>query len=251
MDKITQLANIIKDSKYLVFFGGAGVSTESDIPDFRSSTGLYNVKMKVPSLKNTNYRAEDILSHSFFMNHNKLFFDYYFNAMLYPSAKPNYAHEFLTLLEKDNKLKAIITQNIDGLHQLSGSKNVLELHGSVKRNYCMQCHYFMDDVDLVNHHAVCPKCQGIMKPDVVLYEEALDEEVIKETVKNIMRADCLIIGGTSLNVYPAASFVQYFTGKYLVIINMEKTAYDEYATLCINDKIGETFKKVNAILNLK
>jgi len=251
MDKIEELACIIKSSKHITFFGGAGVSTESNIPDFRSPTGLYNAKQRVPSLKNTPYTSEELISHTFFVNHTDLFFDYYFDSLMYPDALPNYAHKFLSLLEKNNLLDAIVTQNIDGLHQVAGSKNVLELHGCVKRNYCTKCNAFYNDIEIVKYHAKCPKCGAIIKPDVVLYEEALDYDIIEKAIYYISHADTLIIGGTSLVVYPAAAFVKYFRGNNLVIINKEKTPMDSYATLCINDSIGEVFKKVNDILKLE
>lgn len=248
MDKIDILASIIKESNNIVFFGGAGVSTESGIPDFRSPDGLYNTKMRVESLRGTNYSAEEILSHTFFVRHTKLFFDYYFDALINPNVLPNFAHEFLTKLEDQGKLVAVVTQNIDGLHQMAGTKHVIELHGSVKRNYCLKCHHFGDDLELIKYHAICPVCGGLMKPDVVLYEEPLDEQSIHDTIRAISTCDCLIIGGTSLNVYPAASFVRFFQGKYLVIINKDKIALDEKADLVIHDKIGEVFKAVNNIL---
>ena len=247
-EKIEVLAEIINKSQNIVFFGGAGVSTESGIPDFRSPSGLYNVKMKVASLTNTPYTAEEILSHHFFMEHPDLFNDYYFNALIYPDAQPNEAHKFLAELEQKGKLKAVITQNIDGLHQAAGSSCVYELHGSIKRNYCMKCGAFYDEFALMEHKSICPKCGGRIKPDVVLYEEPLNEETITKSVEAIMRADCLIIGGTSLTVYPAAGFVRYFRGRYLVIINRDHTNMDQYATLFINDKIGEVFKSVRPLL---
>ena len=247
-DKIQALAEIIRKSNRIVFFGGAGVSTESGIPDFRSPSGLYKVKTTVPSLKDVPYSAEEMISHHFFMENNQLFFDYYFHALVYPSALPNEAHKFLAKLEQTGRLKAIVTQNIDGLHQMAGSKNVLELHGSIHRNYCMKCGTFYDLEGITQNHAKCPKCGGIIKPDVVLYEESLDEDTITQSVEAIMQADCLIIGGTSLSVYPAAGFVRYFRGRYLVIINKEATSMDQYATLSINEAIGEVFKQVDQLL---
>lgn len=249
MDKIEILTKIIKEVDSIVFFGGAGVSTESGIPDFRSPSGLYNTKMRVESLRGTSYTAEEILSHTFFMQHPNLFFDYYFDALINPNVVPNFAHIFLTKLEKKGKLKAIVTQNIDGLHQMAGSQNVIELHGSVKRNYCMKCNQFYNDVELLANHAKCPKCGGIIKPDVVLYEEPLNYDDINKAINAISNAECLIIGGTSLNVYPAASFIQFFRGKYLIIINRDNTNMDDNADLVIHEKIGEVFKKANEILN--
>lgn len=247
-EKILALAKIINESKRIVFFGGAGVSTESGIPDFRSPSGLYNVKMKVPSLTNTSYSAEEILSHHFFMAHPDLFNDYYFNALIYPDVRPNEAHKFLAELEEMGKLSCVVTQNIDGLHQAAGSKKVYELHGSIKRNYCMKCGAFYDEFALMEHKSICPKCGGRIKPDVVLYEEPLNEETITGSVEAIMQADCLIIGGTSLTVYPAAGFVRYFRGKYLVIINKDHIDMDRYASLAINEKIGEVFKAVRPLI---
>lgn len=251
MSKIEELVKIIKESRHIVFFGGAGVSTESNIPDFRSPTGIYNVRNRVESLKNTNYTPEEMISHSFFMKHTNLFFDYYFDSLVYPDAKPNYAHIFLALMEKNKMLDVVITQNIDGLHQDAGSINVIELHGSVRRNYCMNCHHFVDGKEMLKLRGKCDICGGIIKPDVVLYEESLNMEDIEKAIAYISNADCLIVGGTSLQVYPAASFVRFFKGKNLVIINKEKTPMDIYAKLCINDSIGVTFKKVNDILGLK
>lgn len=227
---IKNLAQLIKDSKHIVFFGGAGVSTASGIPDFRSSDGLYNGSHK--------YSPETMLSHSFFMKHTDLFFEFYRSKMLYPNAKPNNAHKALSLLEKNNKLDAVITQNIDGLHQMAGSKNVLELHGSVLRNYCMDCgaHYDLDYMLNTDGIAYCSKCGGIVKPDVVLYEEALSADVIYSTLYNIRRADLLIVGGTSLVVYPAASFVDECDGK-LVLINKGKTFRDAIADIVIHESI--------------
>ena len=248
--KIDKLAEIINKAKRIVFFGGAGVSTESGIPDFRSPDGLYNTKMRVASLRNTNFSAEEILSHTFFMKRTNLFFDYYFDALINPDVKPNFAHYFLAKLEKQGKLNAVITQNIDGLHQDAGSKNVIELHGSVKRNYCMKCHKFYNDLQILECHAQC-ECGGIIKPDVVLYEEPLNEQAIEQTVFEIYNADCLIIGGTSLNVYPAASFIRYFRGTSLVVINRDPIAIDSQATLVIREKIGEVFNEVDQKLNAK
>ncbi len=236
MDKIEQLRKIIENSSSIVFFGGAGVSTESHIPDFRSDTGLY--KRKYP------YPAEQMLSHSFYVKHPKEFFDFYFNEMIYEDAVPNKAHLALTKLEKQGKLKAIVTQNIDGLHQKAGSVNVLELHGSVMRNYCTQCKksFTLDETIQLRDKDGIPRCdndQAIIKPDVVLYEEGLDQHIIYEAVNAISHADTLIVGGTSLVVYPAAGLIQYFQGKNLVLINKESTPMDSQATLVIHDSIGK------------
>ena len=239
MDNIKQLRAIIDESSNIVFFGGAGVSTESNIPDFRSKSGLYKTK------NNYSYPPEVMLSHSFFIRHTEDFFDFYKAKMIYREAKPNNAHIALAKLEEMGKLKAVITQNIDGLHQLAGSKNVLELHGSVLRNYCMKCgesydlDYVMDSKELIPY---CYKCNDIVKPDVVLYEESLDMGVMERAIKYIQQADTLIIGGTSLVVYPAAGLIQYFKGKNLVLINKATTAYDDKADLVINDSIGEVLK---------
>lgn len=228
--EIMLLADLIKESKHIVFFGGAGVSTASGIPDFRSAEGLYNGKYK--------YSPETMLSHSFFMNHTDLFFDFYKNKMIYTNAKANLAHIALVKLEKYNKLDAIITQNIDGLHQMAGSKNVLELHGSIHRNYCTNCstsydlQYVLDSVGV----PYCLKCGGIVKPDVVLYEEALDRMLIDNAINYIHRADLLIIAGTSLVVYPAASFIDFCRGK-IVLINKTVTAKDNIADLVIHSSI--------------
>ena len=234
-----ELKKMIDDSEYIVFFGGAGVSTESNIPDFRSETGLYN------AIQTYGESPERMISHSYFVSHTETFFDYYKNNMVYRDAKPNAAHKALAKLEKEGKLKAVVTQNIDGLHQAAGSKNVFELHGSVLRNYCMDCHefydldYVLDEKNCTNGVPRCKKCGGIVKPDVVLYEEALDEAQITGAVNAISKADMLIVGGTSLAVYPAAGFLQYFRGKHLVIINKQETPQDGRADLVIHDSIGK------------
>ncbi len=231
----TELKEIILKSNNIVFFGGAGVSTESGIPDFRSVDGLYNTKYKYP--------PETMISHSFFMNNTEEFYDFYINKMIFLNAKPNNAHKKLAELEKEGKLKAVITQNIDGLHQAAGSKNVLELHGSVHRNYCMKCKKFHDVNYVVKANGV-PKCQcgGIVKPDVVLYEESLDSDIMEKAVQYIEKADVLIIGGTSLVVYPAAGLINYFKGSKLVLINKTSTPMDEKADLVIYDSIGKVFE---------
>lgn len=233
------LKQIIEESNNIVFFGGAGVSVESNIPDFRSADGLYNL--------NNYISPEEILSHNFFYSNTEEFFNFYKSKMLYPNALPNPAHLFLTKLEKQGKLKAIITQNIDGLHQLAKSDNVLELHGSVHRNYCVKCGRFHDLNYIISNNGVpkCQKCGGIVKPDVVLYQEALDENILIKSINAISNAECLIVGGTSLTVYPAAGLVRYFNGKYLVIINKSITNIDKLAHLVINDNIGKVFKELD------
>lgn len=226
------LQEIIDESKSVVFFGGAGVSTESGIPDFRSVDGLYNQKYAYP--------PEQILSHTFFMEKTKEFYDFYRDKMLCLDAKPNKAHLKLAQMEKNGKLKAIVTQNIDGLHYAAGSENVYELHGSVHRNYCMQCKRAYSAEDILNSTGV-PKCEcgGIIKPDVVLYEEGLDDSVVNGAVMAIANCDTLIIAGTSLTVYPAAGMVRYFRGKHLVLINRDATPMDSSCDLVLHDKVGE------------
>lgn len=235
---INKLKTAVNECNYIVFFGGAGVSTESGIPDFRSVDGLYSQKYKYP--------PETIVSHSFYVTKTEEFYDFYKEKMLFPNAKPNQAHIKLSHMEEEGKLKAVITQNIDGLHQAAGSKEVLELHGSVHRNYCQRCNKFFDLDYIVNSKGIpcCDECGGTIKPDVVLYEEGLDQNVLAKTVNHISRADMLIIGGTSLAVYPAAGLIDYFHGKYLVVINMASTPRDAQADILINDKIGEVFSKI-------
>lgn len=233
-----RVREIIDRSESVVFFGGAGVSTESNIPDFRSESGLYK------AMSEYGYPPEEMLSRSFFDNHTELFFDYYRKNLIYPDAMPNKAHTALAELEKQGKLTAVVTQNIDGLHQKAGSRKVFELHGSVLRNSCMECgakydlEYILDEGNCENGVPKCAKCGGTVKPDVVLYGEALDEEVITGAVNAISRADTLIVGGTSLVVYPAAGLINYFSGSDLILINKSETAYDRRATLVINDAIG-------------
>ena len=236
-EKILRLKEIIQGSDNIVFFGGAGVSTESGVPDFRSVDGLYNQEYDYP--------PETILSHTFYMRNRSEFYRFYRNKMIFKEAKPNKAHLALAKLEEQGKLKAVITQNIDGLHQAAGSKNVLELHGSVLRNYCELCHKFYG-VDAIIVSKDVPKCScgGYIKPDVVLYEEGLDQITMQKAVQAIYNADVLIIGGTSLAVYPAASFVEYFNGKYIVIINKSETSFDKRADLVINNSIGRVFSEV-------
>ncbi|MDE5873206.1 MAG: NAD-dependent protein deacylase [Lachnospiraceae bacterium] len=235
---IEKLKSAVEECSYIVFFGGAGVSTESGIPDFRSVDGLYNQKYKYP--------PETIISHSFYMRNPEEFYEFYKDKMLFLDAKPNAAHLKLAELEKSGKLKAVVTQNIDGLHQAAGSKEVLELHGSVHRNYCTKCGKFFDLEYIVKSNGVpkCDECNGIVKPDVVLYEEGLDQSTIARTVEHISHADMLIIGGTSLAVYPAAGLIDYFKGKYLVVINMAPTARDVHADILIKDKIGQVFAQL-------
>lgn len=238
------LTQILKDSNNIVFFGGAGVSTESNIPDFRSSNGLFNKKL------NITFAPEQLVSHSFYIKYPEEFFKFYKSKLIYPEAKPNGAHFALAKLEEMGKLKAVVTQNIDGLHQMAGSKNVFELHGSVHRNYCTKCHAFYDADFILQSKDVpiCTKCGGAVKPDVVLYEEGLDSNIIKGAVDAISKADTLIIGGTSLVVYPAAGLINYFSGKNLVLINKSSTSADSKADLVINDSIGKVLSEaVNAL----
>lgn len=230
--EIEQLQNIIDDSRNIVFFGGAGVSTESNIPDFRSADGLYHQKYK--------YSPEQVVSHSFFMQYPEVFYEFYKDKMMLLDAQPNAAHIALAKLEEVGKLKAVITQNIDGLHQAAGSRTVYELHGSIHRNYCMECGKFYD-AKYVKASDGIPHCTcgGMIKPDVVLYEEGLDGTTIQGAVQAISRADTLIIGGTSLVVYPAAGFIDYFHGKHLVVINKSETARCVAAELSISAPIGQ------------
>ena len=221
------------DSNSIVFFGGAGVSTESGIPDFRSADGIYNMEYSYP--------PETILSHSFFMEHTSVFYRFYREKLLHPSAQPNKAHYALAELERRGKLDAIVTQNVDGLHHKAGSVNVLELHGSRNRYYCMKCgmKYTMDVVFATDDVPKCD-CGGMIRPDVVLFEEMLDQNVIERSVRAIRKAQVLIVGGTSLNVYPAAGLIQHYNGDMLILINKTETPYDKYANIIIRDPIGET-----------
>jgi len=234
-----RVKEVLDRSDKVVFFGGAGVSTESNIPDFRSEAGLYK------AMSDYGYSPEHMLSRTFFMNHTEKFYDYYKKNLIYPDAQPNKAHLALAQLEAEGKLNAVVTQNIDGLHQKAGSKTVYELHGSVLRNMCMDCgakydlDYIMDEDNCHNGMPHCEKCGGLVKPDVVLYEEPLDDEVIMGAVKAISEADTMIVGGTSLVVYPAAGLINYFRGKDLILINKSETGYDSQATLVINDAIGK------------
>ena len=239
MTKIIELQEIIDNSDNIVFFGGAGVSTESGIPDFRSESGIFN------SLKKYGASPEQLVSHSYYVDHTEEFFNYYKENLVFKDANPNPAHLKLAELEKAGKLKAVITQNIDGLHQKAGSRNVLELHGSIHRNYCEFC-YREYDLDYILKSDGIPRCEcgGIIKPDVVLYEEPLNNEVLNSAVKFISKADTLIIGGTSLVVYPAAGLINYFNGSKLVLINKSQTPYDNLASLVINEAIGETLSQI-------
>ena len=232
---IKQLVELLKESNQIVFFGGAGCSCASGIPDFRSSNGLYSKKLE------RNFTPEQAVSHSFFMHYPEEFFDFYKNHLIYPKAKPNACHIALAQLEKMGKLQAIVTQNIDGLHQAAGSRKVYELHGSVLRNYCMKCHAFYDAEYVLAAEGVprCEKCGGMVKPDVVLYEEGLDQQVISDAICAIAHADTLIVGGTSLVVYPAAGLIDYFTGKKLILINKSITAADDKADLVIKEDIAK------------
>lgn len=238
---IKKLKELIDNHHNIVFFGGAGVSTESNIPDFRSLSGLFNEK------SNRNFTPEQLVSHTFFIKYPEEFFKFYKNKLIYQDAIPNKAHKSLAKLEETGKLNAIITQNIDGLHQMAGSKNVLELHGSIHRNHCTNCGKFFNLQEMLNldgNIPHCDYCNAIVKPDVVLYEEALDNKVVSETINSLRNADLLIIGGTSLVVYPAASFIDYFNGDTIVLINKSSTGYDSKASLVINDSIGKVLSKV-------
>ena len=233
---INKLQDAINNAEKIVFFSGAGMSTASGIPDFRSATGLY---------KNT-YRAEQMLSHTFFVNDTEQFYEFYKEKMLFPEAKPNYAHQFIAQLQ-NTKDVSVVTQNIDGLHQAAGSKKVYELHGSVHRNYCMHCHKFFDLDYIINSDGVpkCDNCKGVIKPDVVLYEEGLDDDTVRNAVRAIASADLLVVCGTSLVVYPAASFIRYFNGRNLAIINKDATAYDQNCDIVIHDDLVNTFKQLH------
>ena len=239
MNKIEKLQEIIDASDNIVFFGGAGVSTESGIPDFRSESGIFK------SLEKYGDTPERLVSHSYYLEHTDKFFSYYKDCLIFPEAEPNPAHYTLARLEKEGKLKAISTQKIDGLHQKAGSKNVLELHGIVYRNYCEICKKEYD-LNFILESEGIPHCTcgGIIKPDVVLYEEALDMNILNKSAQYIMSADTLIVGGTSLVVYPAAGLINYFKGKNLVLINKSQTDYDNLATLVINEAIRETLAKI-------
>lgn len=237
MDEIERLRDVVQNSCNVVFFGGAGVSTESGIPDFRSVDGLYNQKYKYP--------PEQIISHTYYKHYPEEFFEFYKDKMIVTDAQPNAAHIRLAQLEAEGHVQAVITQNIDGLHQMAGSKEVLELHGSIHRNYCERCHKFYD-LDYIVQSEGVPRCQcgGIVKPDVVLYEEGLDQHTMQRAISFIRNADVLIIGGTSLVVYPAAGMIDYFRGNTLAVINKSPTPRDRQADILIQDSIGKVFTKI-------
>ncbi|MBR2716757.1 MAG: NAD-dependent protein deacylase [Oscillospiraceae bacterium] len=236
-DPAATLRQWIEESENIVFFGGAGVSTESGIPDFRSVDGLYNQKYSEP--------PEEIISHSYFLRWPEKFYRFYKEKMLYPQAEPNDCHKALAKLEAEGKLKCVLTQNIDGLHQKAGSRKVIELHGTTLKNYCMSCGRSFSVEYVLEAEGVprCDKCGGIVKPDVVLYEESLHDGDMEEAVRYIRKADMFIVGGTSLTVYPAAGLVDYYRGKRLVLINKSTTPYDSYADLVIHDSIGKVFRQ--------
>ena len=236
--KLATLRSWIADAKRMVFFGGAGVSTESGIPDFRGVDGLYHQKFREP--------PETIISHSYYVRRPETFFEFYRTRMLYPDAKPNIVHHTLARWEQEGKLAAVVTQNIDGLHQMAGSKNVYELHGSVHRNFCQKCRaqYDLAQFMAMEHVPVCPKCGGRVKPDVVLYEEGLDPMTIEGTLDCLRRADVLIVAGTSLTVYPAAAFLDEYYGNKLVLINKTPTPRDELANLVLHEKLGDVFAQL-------
>ena len=236
-EKIERLKKIVEESNNIVFFGGAGVSTESGIPDFRSVDGLYRQKWKYP--------PETIMSHSFFERDPAEYYRFHREKLVIDGVQPNIAHKTLARLEAEGKLKAVVTQNIDGLHQAAGSKNVYELHGSIHRAYCSRCHKSYD-ADVINYGSSVPRCKcgGVIRPDIVLYEEPLDEDIMDGAIRAISGADVLIVGGTSLNVYPAAGLIHYYRGNKLVLINRSETPYDSYADLVIHEKIGQVFSQI-------
>lgn len=240
MTGIEQLTGIVRESSNIVFFGGAGVSTESGIPDFRSASGLYNEDL------GRTFSPEEMISHSFYAAHPKEFFEFYKEKLIYPDARPNACHKALAKLEEMGKLRAVVTQNIDGLHEKAGSKTVYDIHGSVLRNYCERCHRFYDEKYVLSAPGVpvCKHCGGRVKPDVVLYEESLDGRLMKLATNAITKADTLIVGGTSLVVYPAAGLIRYFSGSNLVLINKTPTSADAYANLCIHEPIGQVFTEL-------
>lgn len=237
--EIAKLQEIVQSAKRIVFFGGAGVSTESGIPDFRSQDGLYHQKYDVP--------PETILSHTYFVRHTEAFYRFYRDKMICPDAKPNAAHKKLAELEQKGILSAVVTQNIDGLHQMAGSKTVYELHGSVHRNFCQNCGALYDAAWILQTEGVphCSKCGGLVKPDVVLYEESLPTEIVENAVTAIAEADVLMVGGTSLAVYPAAGLLRYFIGEHLVVLNRDATQIDRQAELCIREKIGTVLSQIS------
>ena len=243
MDKTNLLQKIIDESKRIVFFGGAGVSTESGIPDFRSANGVYNLKL------DRNFSPEELVSHTMYIKYPEEFYDFYKKHLIYPNAKPNFAHKYLAKLEKDGKLSAVITQNIDCLHEMAGSKNILKLHGTVDSNTCVKCgkKYNLEEFLKIckkKNIPHCSECGGIIKPDVILYEEIPNQATFTKAINEISKADTLIVGGTSLIVYPAASLLHYFQGENLVLINKSKTEQDNFANLVIHESIGEVFKKL-------
>ncbi len=234
MNNIDRLKIMINSSQKIVFFTGAGISTPSGIPDFRSNTGLFK----------QNLRAEEIVEHNFFFQNTKDFYEYYFNHLVYVNAIPNIAHKYIASLEKTKNI-TVVTQNIDNLHQKANSSNVLELHGSIYRNYCLNCHQFYDINEISSKNYHCHKCNGLIKPDVVLYGEGLNYDIISQSVNAIINADCLIIVGTSLSVYPAAGFIDYYSGNKLVVINRDHTHADAIANLVINDDLELVFKELS------
>lgn len=240
MDKYETLKTIIKNSQSIVVFTGAGISVPSGIPDFRSADGIYNQKYK------TQYRPEEIISHSFYLEHPDMFYEFYKEKMCYPNAKPNAAHKYFADLEKKGKNVTVVTQNIDNLHQEAGSSRVYELHGSVHRNYCEKCYRLFGLKYMLDHPGIphCDKCGGQIKPDVVLYEESLDEDTIQRAISAIMTCDTLIVVGTSLTVYPAAGFIRYFRGSNLVVINKQPTSYDNMCDLVFNEDVIKVVEKI-------
>lgn len=249
-DAVEQFAQWIKDSDNIVFFGGAGVSTESGVPDFRSKDGLYNQH----DVRFEKYRPEYLLSHSCLVNEPKVYYEFHRQKMDSRAIEPNNAHKYLTKLEETGKLKGIVTQNIDGLHQKAGSKNVYEIHGSALRNYCMKCHKSCDEDYIFKSPEPIPYCEcgGIIRPDITLYEESLPENSVSSAIKCISEADMMIIGGTSLTVYPAASFIEYFKGRYLVIVNRDNLNVKFNAnTLMVHEKIGEFFAKAACMQSIE
>lgn len=240
MDKYQTLKQILEKARSVVVFTGAGISVPSGIPDFRSAEGIYNQKTKI------NYPPEEIISHSFYESHPAEFFEFYKEKMCYPNAKPNAAHKYFANLEKKGVNVTIVTQNIDGLHQAAGSSRVYELHGSVHRNYCEKCNRYFGLNYVLNHQGIplCDNCGGIVKPDVVLYEESLDEGTISRAISAIMTCDVLVVVGTSLTVYPAAGFIRYFKGSYLILINKQHTSYDSSCDMVFNEDVIEVVKKI-------
>lgn len=240
MTQYEALQNIIDNSSSIVVFTGAGISVPSGIPDFRSASGIYNQKTKI------NASPEEIISHSFFLEHTEDFYSFYKEKMIYPNAKPNEAHKYFARLEAQGKRVIVVTQNIDGLHQKAGSSQVLELHGNVHRNYCEECGRFFGSEYVLNHDGVphCDKCGGVIKPDVVLYEEPLNDDIVSRTISAIMTCDTMIVVGTSLTVYPAAGFLRYFRGNNLVVINKQETSYDNMCDLVINEDVVEVIRRL-------